>query len=56
MADFKFLIRASEYYRNLLKSEVRKTELTMEKPDLISGLEVLNNDQKSNSFLLNKIY
>jgi hypothetical protein len=42
MADFKYLIRATEYYRNLLKSEVKKTEMTMEKPDLINGLEMLN--------------
>ena len=42
MADFKYLIRATEYYRNLIKSEVKKTEMIMEKPDLINGLEMLN--------------
>lgn len=42
MNDFKYNIRASEYYRQMLKSEVRKTKLTYEKPDNVKGLEILN--------------
>ena len=39
--DFKYTIRASEYYRKLLKSEVNGEEPPF-KPDIISGLEMLD--------------
>jgi hypothetical protein len=38
--DFKYMIRASEYYRKLLKSEVYGDEPPY-KPDIIAGLEML---------------
>ena len=46
MSDYKYMIRATDYYRNLLKSEAKKTDLNYEKPDLVNGLEILNS--KSN--------
>lgn len=48
MADYKYMIRATEYYRNLLRSEAKKTELTYEKPDLVKGLEMLNSKEEQN--------
>jgi hypothetical protein len=39
--DFKYMIRASDYYRKLLKSEVEESEPPF-KPDIISGLEMLD--------------
>jgi len=53
MSEYKYMIRASDYYRNLLKSEVKKTNPTIEKPDLLKGLEMLysnntnTNEEKS---------
>ena len=38
--DFKYMIRASDYYRKLLKAEVY-TEDPPFKPDIIAGLEML---------------
>ena len=52
------MIRASEYYRNLLKSDVKKITPTQEKPDLLKGLEMLypnqneQNEQKSIKLLI----
>jgi hypothetical protein len=39
--DFKYMIRASDYYRKLLKSEVYNNESPY-RPDLISGLEMID--------------
>jgi hypothetical protein len=39
--DFKYMIRASDYYRRLLKSEVNKEDPPF-KPDIIAGLEMLD--------------
>jgi len=39
--DFKYMIRASEYYRRLLKSEVNNEDPPF-KPDIIAGLEMLD--------------
>lgn len=39
--DFKYMIRASDYYRKLLKCEVNGIEPPY-KPDIISGLEMLD--------------
>jgi len=39
--DFKYMIRASDYYRKLLKSEVYAIDPPF-KPDIISGLELID--------------
>lgn len=39
--EFKYMIRASDYYRRLLKSEVNKEDEPF-KPDIIAGLEILD--------------
>ncbi len=39
--DFKYMIRASDYYRKLLKSEVNQSDPPF-KPDIIAGLEMLD--------------
>lgn len=46
--DFKYMIRASDYYRKMLKAEAEKREIG-EKPDIISGLEML--DYVSNQYM-----
>jgi hypothetical protein len=43
--DFKYMIRASDFYRKLLKAEVYQGEYTQKvpfKPDIISGLEMID--------------
>lgn len=44
--EFKYMIKASEYYRQLLKAELKSDSIT-EKPDLIEGLEMMDFQHKA---------
>ena len=46
--DYKYMIKASDYYRRMLKAQLKKENFYEEKPDLISGLEMID-------FSVNKI-
>jgi len=51
LIDYKYLIRASNYYRDMLKAEVKGEPFILQKPDLVSGLEILN--MNTNAFKSN---
>ena len=49
------MIKASDYYRKMLKAESKQEEIG-EKPDLIAGLEMIDNSfNNSVRILINKI-
>lgn len=53
LVDYKYLIRAADYYRKILRAEVKGEKFNVEKPDLVNGLELLNlnsNNFKSNDY------
>jgi hypothetical protein len=53
LVDYKYLIRAADYYRKMLKAEVKRENFNIEKPDLVSGLELLNIFANSNNYKSN---
>ena len=53
LVDYKYLIRAADYYRKMLKAEVKRENFDIEKPDLVSGLELLNIFANSNNYKSN---
>jgi len=56
LVDYKYLIRAADYYRKMLKAEVKRENFDIEKPDLVSGLELLNIFANSNNYKSNFLY
>jgi len=40
--DYKYIIKASDYYRKMIKSELKNEDFIEEKPNFIEGLKIIN--------------
>jgi len=56
LVDYKYLIRAADYYRKLLRAEVKGEQFMIEKPELVSGLELLNLNSNNNKSNINYMF